>query len=199
MPVIRFHAPTRRASDHRVRRRLLARTAAWCRDRPRRTQVFTRTVLSGLWHWSTETAFHVSNTKLAAVDAADAIRDHWKIETTSHYSRDITFGEDKSPIRAPPGSLLASVASPSTSSSQTRPAQPAGTATALLWQASITCSRIWRSHSVEQPWRDGHLQFIARSENGMAEGVVDTPDPCNTVIIPQRDLLWGAVFGESMI
>jgi predicted transposase YbfD/YdcC len=29
---------------------------------------------------------------LTAVNAADAIRDHWKIETTSHYSRDVTFG-----------------------------------------------------------------------------------------------------------
>jgi predicted transposase YbfD/YdcC len=66
-------------------------------------KVFTRIVLSGLWHWSTETAFHVSNTKLAAVDAADAIRGHWKIETTSHYSRDVTFGEDKSRIRTNPG------------------------------------------------------------------------------------------------
>ena len=60
-------------------------------------------VLSGLWHWSTETAFYVSNTKLTAVDVADAIRGHWKIETTSHYSRDVTFGEDKSRIRTNPG------------------------------------------------------------------------------------------------
>jgi hypothetical protein len=34
---------------------------------------------------------------------ADAIRGHWKIETTSRYSRDLTFGEDKSPIRTNPG------------------------------------------------------------------------------------------------
>ena len=77
--------------------------SAHCRDRPRRTQSVYPHCLSGLWQWSTETAFHVSNTKLAAVDAADAIRGHWKIETTSHYSRDVTFGEDKSRIRTNPG------------------------------------------------------------------------------------------------
>src|SRR5271156_7230391 len=46
-------------------------------------KVFTRIVSSGLWDWSTETAFYVSNTTLTAVNAADAIRGHWKIETTS--------------------------------------------------------------------------------------------------------------------
>jgi predicted transposase YbfD/YdcC len=66
-------------------------------------KVFTRIVSSGLWGWSAEIAFYVSNTKLTAVNAADAIRSHWKIETTSHYSRDVTFGEDKSRIRTNPG------------------------------------------------------------------------------------------------
>ena len=66
-------------------------------------KVFTRIVSSGLWDCSSETAFYVSNTKLAAVNAGDAIRGHWKIETTSHYSRDVTFGEDKSRIRTNPG------------------------------------------------------------------------------------------------
>jgi hypothetical protein len=32
--------------------------------------VFTRIVSSGLWDWSTETAFYVSNTTLTAVNAA---------------------------------------------------------------------------------------------------------------------------------
>ena len=66
-------------------------------------KVFKRVVSSGLWDWSTETALFVSNTMLTAVNAADAIRGHWKIETTSHYSRDVTFGEDKSRIRSNPG------------------------------------------------------------------------------------------------
>jgi predicted transposase YbfD/YdcC len=66
-------------------------------------KVFARVVSNGLWDRSTQTAFYVSSTKLAAVTAADAIRGHWKIETTSHYSRDVTFGEDKSRIRNNPG------------------------------------------------------------------------------------------------
>ena len=31
------------------------------------------------------------------------MRAHWRIETTSHYSRDVTFGEDRSRIRSNPG------------------------------------------------------------------------------------------------
>jgi len=31
------------------------------------------------------------------------VRAHWRIETTSHYSRDVTFGEDRSRIRSNPG------------------------------------------------------------------------------------------------
>jgi len=50
-----------------------------------------------------ETAFYVANTPLAATRAAQAIRAHWGIETTSHYSRDVTLGEDRSRIRTNPG------------------------------------------------------------------------------------------------
>ena len=35
--------------------------------------------------------------------AADAIRAHWSVENTSHYSRDVTMGEDRSRIRSNPG------------------------------------------------------------------------------------------------
>jgi predicted transposase YbfD/YdcC len=52
---------------------------------------------------STETAFYLSNTPITATRAAKAIRAHWGIETTSHYSRDVTMGEDHSRIRANPG------------------------------------------------------------------------------------------------
>jgi predicted transposase YbfD/YdcC len=49
------------------------------------------------------TAFYVSNTPLTAGRAAQAIRAHWGIENTSHYSRDVTLGEDRSRIRTNPG------------------------------------------------------------------------------------------------
>jgi predicted transposase YbfD/YdcC len=55
-----------------------------------------------LFHRSTETAFYVANASLTAATAAEAIRAHWGIETTSHYSRDVTMGEDRSRIRSNP-------------------------------------------------------------------------------------------------
>jgi predicted transposase YbfD/YdcC len=66
-------------------------------------RVLTRSAATGLWSRSTETAFYVSNTRLDAATAAKAIRAHWGIENTSHYSRDVTFGEDRSRIRTNPG------------------------------------------------------------------------------------------------
>ena len=39
---------------------------------------------------------------MSAARAAEAIRAHWKIENTSHYSRDVTLGEDRSRIRTNP-------------------------------------------------------------------------------------------------
>ena len=60
--------------------------------------VYTRNAKTGLLRHATETAFYVSNTPVSAARAADAIRAHWKIETTSHYSRDVTLGEDRSRI-----------------------------------------------------------------------------------------------------
>ncbi len=39
---------------------------------------------------------------MTATRAAEAIRAHWRIETTSHYSRDVTLGEDRSRIRTNP-------------------------------------------------------------------------------------------------
>jgi predicted transposase YbfD/YdcC len=66
-------------------------------------RVLTRSAATGLWNRSAETAFYVSNTTLGAAPAAEAIRAHWGIENTSHYSRDVTFGEDRCRIRSNPG------------------------------------------------------------------------------------------------
>jgi predicted transposase YbfD/YdcC len=65
--------------------------------------VFARNAKTGLLRHSNETAFYVSNMPITATRAAQAIRAHWGIETTSHYSRDVTFGEDRSRIRTNPG------------------------------------------------------------------------------------------------
>src|SRR6202034_556291 len=66
-----------------------------------------------------------------------------------------------------PAYLLVFAASPSTSSSQTRSAPSARTATVPLWRASITCLKSWPFHSVEQPWPD------LRQENRRAAGWQD--------------------------
>jgi hypothetical protein len=65
--------------------------------------VYTRNNKTGLLHHASETAFYVSNTPVTAARAAAAIRAHWTIETTSHYSRDVSFAEDRSRIRVNPG------------------------------------------------------------------------------------------------
>ena len=65
--------------------------------------VFTRDAKTGLLRHASETAFYVANTPIIAARAAAAIRAHWAIETTSHYSRDVTMGEDRSRIRFNPG------------------------------------------------------------------------------------------------
>ncbi len=65
--------------------------------------VYTRNAKTGLLRPSSETAFYVSNTPVTAARAAGAIRAHWRIENTSHYSRDVTLGEDRSRIRTNPG------------------------------------------------------------------------------------------------
>jgi hypothetical protein len=65
--------------------------------------VHTRSAKTGLFASTSEVAFYVSNEPLPAARAAAAIRGHWRIETTSHYSRDVTLGEDRSRIRRNPG------------------------------------------------------------------------------------------------
>ena len=66
-------------------------------------RVYTRNAKTGLLRHAAETAFYVSNTPMTAACAAEAIRAHWRIENTSHYSRDVTLGEDGSRIRTNPG------------------------------------------------------------------------------------------------
>ncbi len=66
-------------------------------------QVYTRNAKTGLLRHAAETAFYVANTPVTATRAAEAIRAHWRIENTSHYTRDVTLGEDRSRIRTNPG------------------------------------------------------------------------------------------------
>ncbi len=65
--------------------------------------VFTRSAKTGLWEHATHSASYLSNTPITADRATKAIRAHWTIENTSHYTRDVTMGEDASRIRFNPG------------------------------------------------------------------------------------------------
>ena len=65
--------------------------------------MFTRSAATGLLHERTETAFYIASAPLIAARAAEAVRAHWMIETTSHHSRDVTLAEDRSRIRSNPG------------------------------------------------------------------------------------------------
>ena len=65
--------------------------------------VSSRSAKTGLWDRTVSTAFYLSNAPASAECFAAAIRLHWGIENRSHYTRDVTFGEDASRIRSNPG------------------------------------------------------------------------------------------------
>ena len=48
-------------------------------------------------------AYYLANSNVSAGQSADAIRRHWHVENKLHYTRDVTFLEDKSRIRRNPG------------------------------------------------------------------------------------------------
>ena len=54
------------------------------------------------WKTSDETSFYISTIILSAPEFCQAIRNHWGIENSNHYVRDVTMGEDKSRIRTNP-------------------------------------------------------------------------------------------------
>jgi len=54
------------------------------------------------WKSSEEISFYISTIVLSAKDFCQAIRNHWSIENSNHYVRDVAMGEDKSRIRTNP-------------------------------------------------------------------------------------------------
>ena len=50
-----------------------------------------------------EIAFYLSSAEATARQYGAAIRGHWHVENTLHYTRDVTFMEDLSRIRCNPG------------------------------------------------------------------------------------------------
>ena len=62
-------------------------------------RVLHRDAKSGLWSSTAEVAYYVANSPASACRAAAAVRCHWRVENTLHYTRDVTFQEDHSPNR----------------------------------------------------------------------------------------------------
>ena len=67
-----------------------------------------RTVLhqsakTGLWSSTHKEAYYLTNFFAPAEGLAAAIRSHWHVGNTLHYTRDVTFQEDQSRIRCNPG------------------------------------------------------------------------------------------------
>lgn len=65
--------------------------------------VLHRSAKTGLWSRTSEVAYYLANFSAPAKRGAAAIRDHWHVENTLHYTRDVTFLEDQSRIRCNPG------------------------------------------------------------------------------------------------
>jgi predicted transposase YbfD/YdcC len=57
-------------------------------------EVLHRDAKTGLWSSTSEVAYYVANSAVSARLAATAIRHHWNVENTLHYTRDVTFQED---------------------------------------------------------------------------------------------------------
>lgn len=49
--------------------------------------------------YSSETSFYISSKKMSAKEYNHGIRAHWAVESSLHYVKDVTFGEDASLIR----------------------------------------------------------------------------------------------------
>ena len=65
--------------------------------------VLHRCAKTGLWSPTREEAYYLANFSASAKRCATAIRGHWHVENTLHYTRDVTFLEDQSRIRRNPG------------------------------------------------------------------------------------------------
>ena len=122
-----------------------------------------------------EVAYYVANSPISARHAATAIRCHWHVENSLHYTRDVTFQEDQSRIRHNPGvfARLRSFAYNILRRNQT------STFNQDRWDEPLSAVSTHSSsgpsvESVEQPWGGAGAEFNAESaedaelaENGL--------------------------------
>jgi predicted transposase YbfD/YdcC len=69
----------------------------------RNTDLFNTT--DHTWKNREETAWHICTRMLTAEQANACVRQHWSIENSFHYVRDVAMGEDASRIRKQPGTF----------------------------------------------------------------------------------------------
>lgn len=69
----------------------------------RHTEVFNTKI--GVFEPRSEIAYYVSTKELTVLEGAHATRNHWGIENSLHYVRDVSMGEDASRIRHTPESF----------------------------------------------------------------------------------------------
>lgn len=58
-----------------------------------------------IWENRSETAWHICTRMLTAEQANACVRQHWSVENSLHYVRDVTMQEDASRIRRQPGTF----------------------------------------------------------------------------------------------
>ena len=63
--------------------------------------------IKGKWFQSSrEVSYYVFTKRIAAKEAEKLIRDHWMIENSQNYVRDVSMGEDRSRIRMNPQNMM---------------------------------------------------------------------------------------------
>lgn len=115
--LVRFTQPTGQYSEENVehgrieQRKLTAYTSKGDFIMDKQWQGFIKTICrverevqkfntqNKRYETSSETAYYLSNDKLSAQQAFAGIKDHWLIENSNHYVRDVSFLEDFSRIR----------------------------------------------------------------------------------------------------
>ena len=100
-------------------------------------EVLHRDAKTGLWSSTSEVAYYVANSAVSACLAATAIRHHWNVENTLHYTRDVTFQEINPASVVTRVSSCGCAASPTTCYAVTEPAPSVRTDTPPLSLVSV--------------------------------------------------------------
>ena len=124
-------------------------------------EVLHRDAKTGLWSSTSEVAYYVANSAVSACLAATAIRHHWNVENTLHYTRETSLSR-----KINPASVVTRVsshgcaASPTMCYAVTEPAPSVRTDTPPLSLDSMPWPTGASVESIEQPW--GHYETTSK-------------------------------------